>query len=178
MSYYESTELDLIGIGGANIELTGGSYIFANTTTTSTEEPIGIFSLIDVPAGSYALNVYAEGFDDYSQNIEVIAGGDTVVDVVLLAEEPGGISGSVVDLGTTLAIEGATVSVELVSTIYNFESFTLTDADGNFSLEQLPVGSYDLTVSADTYDDNDISGIAVTADAINDIGEIGLTTTP
>jgi len=48
-------------------------------------------------------------------------------------------------------IEGATVSVKLVSTIYYFESSALTDGDGNFSLEQLPVGSYNLTVSAVGY---------------------------
>jgi len=72
---------------------------------------------------------------------------------VLLAEEPGGISGSVVEVvdSETEDIEGATVSVKLVSTIYYFESSALTDGDGNFSLEQLPVGSYNLTVSAVGY---------------------------
>jgi len=81
----------------------------------------------------------------------------------------------VVDSGTILAIEGATVTVTLAGgSTYSFESSTETDTEGSFSIEQLPVGSYDLTVSADTYDDTNISGIAVTADAINDIGEIEL----
>lgn len=70
---------------------------------------------------------------------------------MFLAEEPEGISGSVVDSETKLAIEGATVSVELVSAIYSFNSFAETDVDGNFSIEQLPVGNYELTVSADGY---------------------------
>jgi len=180
VSYYESVNLALVGIGGANIELAGGVYIFTNTTTTS-EEPgfEGTFSLENVPAGTYTLNASADSYDDYSESIEVTAGLDTVVDVVFLVEEPGGISGNVVDAGTTLAIEGATVTVTLAGgSSYSFESSTETDSEGSFSIEQLPVGSYDLTASADTYDDNTILGIAVTADAINAIGEIGLTLTP
>lgn len=180
VSYYESVNLALVGIGGANIELTGGAYIFANTTTTSEELGFeGAFSLDNVPADSYTLNVYTEGYDDYSESVVVVNGGNTVVDVVFLVEEPGGISGSVVDSGTTLAIEGATVTVTLAGgNTYSFESSAETDSEGSFSIGQLPVGSYDLTISADTYDDKHISGIAVTADAINDIGEIGLTPTP
>jgi hypothetical protein len=179
VSYYESGILALVGIGGANIELTGGAYIFANTTTTSEELGFeGTFSLENVPAGSYTLNVYTEGYDDYSESVVVVNGGNTVVDVVFLVEEPGGISGSVVDSGTTLAIEGATVTVTLAGgSTYSFESSTETDILGAFSLEQLPVGSYDLMVSADGYDDYNSSGIAVTAGVINDIGEIGLTPT-
>ncbi len=175
VSYYESANLALLGIGGANIELTGGAYIFANTTTTSGE---GEFSLINVPAGTYTLNVFAEGYDDYSESVIVANGENTVVDVVFLVEEPGGISGSVVDLITTLAIEGATVTVTLAGgSTYSFDSFTETDTEGSFSIEQLPVGSYDLTVSADGYDEyNDATpgGIAVTTGVINNIGVIGL----
>jgi hypothetical protein len=169
VSYYESDEgaLALAGIGGANIELSGGAYIFGNTTITLED---GSFSLDNVPAGSYILNVYAESFDDYSQSIEVIAGPDTEVDVVLLS---GGISGSVVVSGTTLAIEGATVNVELVGDSYS--SFAITDTEGSFSLGQLPVGSYDLIVSASGYYDSDLLVIDVIAGGVIDIGVIGLT---
>jgi hypothetical protein len=85
VSYYNES-LELVGIGNANIELTGGAYIFANTATTS-EDPgsKGTFILNNVPAGSYTLNVYAEGYDDYSQSVLVANGENTVVDVVLLS---------------------------------------------------------------------------------------------
>jgi hypothetical protein len=183
VSYYESGNLALVGISGANIELTGGAYIFVNTTTTSEEPGLeGIFSLENVPAGSYILNVNAEGYGEYSESIEVMADADTAVDVVFLVEEPGGISGSVVDSVSKLAIEGETVTVTLSGgSTYSFDSFTETDTEGNFSIEQLPVGSYDLTVSADGYDDyNDATpgGIAVTAGTTTDIGEIGLILLP
>ncbi|MBE3115145.1 MAG: DUF4382 domain-containing protein [Actinobacteria bacterium] len=180
VSYYESGNLALVGISGASIELTGGVYIFTNTTTTSTEEPIGTFNLVDVPAGTYTLNVNAEGYDDYSESgVVVVNGENTVVDVVFLVEEPGVISGIVKEAGSELTfINGATVSVTLSGgSTYNFDSFTETDTEGNFSIEQLPVGFYTLTVSADGYDEyNDATpgGIAVTTGAINNIGEIEL----
>jgi hypothetical protein len=180
VSYYESGNLALVGIGEVNIKLTGGAYIFANTTTTSTEELIGTFNLVDVPAGTYTLNVYAEGYDDYSESgVVVVNGENTVVDVVFLVEEPGVISGIVKEAGSELTfINGATVSVTLSGgSTYNFDSFTETDTEGNFSIEQLPVGFYTLTVSADGYDEyNDATpgGIAVTTGAINNIGEIEL----
>lgn len=182
MSYYDSLDLALTGIGGADIELAGGVYIFANTATTDSE---GNFNLMNVPAGTYTFNVDAGIYGEYSESIEVKVGENTVVDVVLLAEEPGGISGSVVEVVDSVneAFEGATVSVELVSTIYDFESSALTDGNGDFSLEQLPVGIYDLTISAEGYGEySDVTpggGIPVTAGGIADIGIIVLTlTTP
>ena len=95
---------------------------------------------------------------------------------MFLKELPGSISGSVVIFGTTTAIEDATVSVELVSTIYDFQSSAETDVDGNFSLEQLPVGNYTLTASAVGYDPY-LHGveIGVTAGTITEDVDIGLT---
>ena len=164
------------GIGGANIELAGGAYIFANTTTTDSE---GEFSLINVPAGTYTLNVVADGYYNYSViDVEVTADADTPVVIELL---PLGISGIVVDSDTLLPIEGATVSVQLGSV----SASTDTDALGVFSIEQLPiVGIYDLTISAALYDGySDVTpdgGIPVTAEGESDIGTIPLelTVTP
>ena len=177
VSYYESGNLALVGISGASIELTGGVYIFTNTTTTSTEELIGTFNLVDVPAGTYTLNVYAEGYDDYSENgVVVVNGENTVVDVVFLVEGPGVISGSVIDLNSTLAIFGATVSVTLSGgSTYIFNGSALTDEDGLFVIESLPVGVYNIMVSAEGYSNYTAGGIAVTTGVTTDLGKIGLT---
>ena len=176
VSYYDSLDLALTGIGEANIELTGGAYIFANTTTTDLE---GDFSLMNVPAGTYTLNVVADGYDNYSESgVTVTAGGDTPVDVVFLTEVPGSISGSVVIFGTTTAIEDATVTATLAgSSTYIFSSSVVTDIAGSFLIEQLPVGLYELSVSAvnfDVYEDTTPGGISVTAGADTPIGIIGL----
>jgi hypothetical protein len=180
VSYYESVNLALVGIGGAKIELTGGVYIFANTTITSKELDFeGTFSLNNVPAGSYTLNVHAEGYDDYSESVVVVNGENTVVDIVFLTEEPGGISGTVVDSVSKLAIEGTTVTVTLAGgSTYSFKSSKETDIAGSFLIEQLPVGSYDLVVSADGYADSSLSGIPVTAGGLNDLPLIELVVLP
>jgi len=175
VSYYDSQDLELTGIGGASVNLSGGEYIFIYNSTTLGD---GSFGFLDnVPVGNCVLNVYADGFDEYSESIEVKVNEDTVVNVVFLLEEPGVISGSVVeDSLSGLPISEASVRVTLSGgSTYSFDSSTETGADGNFSIEQLPVGSYELTVSADGYDDSNISGITVTTGAINNLGEIKLT---
>ena len=178
VSYYYSQDLELTGIGGANIELIGGAYIFTNTTTTSEEPGLeGTFILENVPEGSYTLNVDAEGYDDYSESVVVANGENTVVNIVFLLEEPGAISGKVVDSADSVSpIIGATVTVTLSGGVYAFNSSALTDVNGEFTIEQLPVGTYDLTVSAEGYDESTLGGIAVTEGAINNIeDEIELT---
>lgn len=175
VSYYESGNLVLVGIVGASIELSGGVYIFANTDTTLEG---GSFSLDNVPAGNYTLNVdavYGENYYDYSENIEVIASTDTVVDVVFLVEEPGGISGSVVDSVTESAIGGATVTVTLSGgSTYSFDSSADTDESGGFVIDQLPVGTYDLTASAIGYENYTAGGIVVTEGTTTENIEIEL----
>ena len=166
VSYYNES-LELVGIGNANIELTGGAYIFANTATTS-EDPgsKGTFILNNVPAGSYTLNVYAEGYDDYSQSVLVANGENTVVDVVLLS---GGISGIVVDSLSGLPISEANVSVTLSGGVYIFNSSASTNESGQFVVEQLPVGIYDLIASATGYANSSVSGIPVTEGSLNNL---------
>jgi hypothetical protein len=172
---YDGGDLGLIGIVEASVSLSGGEYIFLYNTST---EEGGTFIFDNVPVGNCVLNVYADGFDDYFESIEVIGGSDTKVNVVFLLETPGGISGSVVDSENKLAIGGATVTVTLFGgSTYIFESTTETDTGGNFSIEQLPVGLYTLNVFKEGYDEyNDTTpgGIAVTAGGINDIGVIAL----
>jgi hypothetical protein len=173
VSYYASADLALTGIEGAEIELTGGVYAFANTTVTSAD---GSFSLAGVPDGIYMFNVSTEGYGDYAEEIEVIAGLATIVDVVFLTEVPGGISGSVIDSSDSSVIEGAIVTAILSGgSTYDFVSSVETDSSGNFLIEQLPVGSYDLTISKEGYDTYTTSGIGVAEGLTNHIGTIYLT---
>lgn len=183
VSYYYSKDLELTGIGDAIVSLSGGEFIFVYYTTTSVEEDFeGTFSFLDnVPVGNCVLNVYADGFDDYSENIEVTASTDTVVDVVFLVEEPGGISGIVKEAGSeSTFIEGAIVTVTLSGgSTYIFNSSADTNESGEFIIDQLPVGTYTINVFKEGYVENNDAipgGIAVAVGEINDIGEITLST--
>jgi len=170
---YDGGDSVLIGIGGASVSLSGGEYIFVYNTTTSGD---GSFNFLEnIPVGNCVLNVYADGFNNYSESIVVEVGEDKVVDIILSFEGTGGISGIVVDSDGGEPIEEATVSATLSGSAYIFNSSTVTDKDGLFLIEQLPVGTYDLTASAIDYDNNTASGIVVTAGVIEDTVEIELT---
>ena len=166
--------LTLEGIDGAGIELIGGAYMFENNTTTSSE---GSFILENVPEGIYTLNVDADGYDIYSETVEVIAGEDTPVDIVLSS---GGISGVVKEDGseTEVFINGAEVKVDLTGE-NSYSSTVYTDENGEFIIESLPVGFYNLMISAtgyETYTDT-AETIQVISGTITDVGEISLTPT-
>jgi hypothetical protein len=126
--------------------------------------------------------VYKEGYGNYQENIEVIADSGTVVDVVFLAEEPGGISGGVLDSISGESLSGAEVIATLSGgSNYNFESATETDQEGDFLITNLPVGSYHLTISAAgyaPYETDSGEEVQVSPGEIVDIGDIGLTKIP
>jgi len=87
-----------------------------------------------------------------------------------LHEYPGSISGSVVDSGNSWPISGTTVSVSLSDGEYIFTTSMVTEQDGLFFIDQLPVGTYTLTASAEGYIDHTEDGIIITEGAtISDI---------
>ncbi len=179
VTLYDSASLSLVGIAEAEVELTGGVYYFTNKTVTLAD---GSFILLEVPAGNYTLTVYTEGYGNYQENIEVIADSGTVINVVFLTEEPGGISGGVLDSISGEYISGAEVIATLSGgSNYSFESSTETDQEGDFLITNLPVGSYHLTISADgyaPYETDSGEEVQVSPGEIIDIGDIGLTKIP
>ena len=124
-------------VNGATVSLSPGGY----TTTTSTA---GTFSFADLSLGVYALSVTASGYEPWSGNKTVIS-GINLQDVELTPlVETGSLSG-VVRSGATL-VNGATVSLSPGG--YT----TTTSAAGTFSLADLSLGDYAISVTAAGYE--------------------------
>ena len=93
-------------------------------------------------------------------NARAFGGGGTCV--VAGVDPPpvefGAIGGSVKDAETEEAIAGATV------TVVNTGLFAITKEDGAYSIENVPVGLYSLTASADGYESETVQGVSVVKD--------------
>ena len=61
----------------------GGYWVVADTPYTVLSDADGNFSISDVPAGSYKLNIWHEKLGESSQQVEVSAGADTKADAKL-----------------------------------------------------------------------------------------------
>jgi protocatechuate 3,4-dioxygenase beta subunit len=100
------------------------------------------FSTILVTA--LMLSVFADGENNRSKNFK----GDTEVTVL---------SGTVVDQSTGETLPGAQVKISgLDQTVY-------TDLDGNFEVQGISPGNYNLQVSLVSYEENKIKNLVVSA---------------
>jgi hypothetical protein len=127
------------GIGGAAVA--AGS---ASATTDST----GHYSLTMLTPDSYKMTVSAWGFQTSPQvSITVSPGATVQEDFVLTDAIRGAIAGevTVIQDGDTWPLSGATVSVGPLS--------TQSDANGNYTLANIPSGSVEVSVTAPHCDD-------------------------
>lgn len=95
--------------------------------------------------------------------------------------DTGSVSGTVYYVGgdsELIVIEGASVSFTLYGGEYIFTTSIVTEQDGSFFIEQLPIGTYILKVSAEDYIDHTQDEIEVTKDEITDDIDIVLTRIP
>lgn len=131
-------------IAGATVQLTGpGQY-------QATSDAKGAFVLPSVMPGTYTLSVTATGFIAASGNIGIDAGSQYQVNQSLLlngsyqGSTPVTVSATVVDGVSGNAIPGAALS--LTGSLSGS-----TASDGSVSIGNVPVGSYQATVSAPGY---------------------------
>jgi len=119
----------------------------------------GEYVLGDLIPGVYVVTANARGFigeffDDTRNYLEAtpiaIAEADTVNEVNFGLSEGGKITGTIVTEGDSVALGGAHVLAFLVVNPH-FAKHVLTDADGDYSIEALPTGSYIVRADADGY---------------------------
>lgn len=99
----------------------------------------GYYFLSNLPVGLYRVTACASGYVPQARcSIEVTVNETTQVDFALeCTTGTGGFSGIVLDAQTRNSVPWALVTTDLL-----FEGYTYTDANGNFLVENIPVGDY------------------------------------
>ena len=129
------------------------------TDADATTDADGGYALDELEVGDYDVTVTADGYETAdASGIAVDDGITTTLNFTLDPAAPvtGAIAGTVTDAADDAGIEDATVMVQGPT-----DADATTDADGGYVLDELEVGDYDVTVTADGYETADASGIAV-----------------
>ena len=130
-------------IEGATVTFTAGENVY--TTSTDAEGKYSV-EIVDVyPA--YTMTVEAESYDDYENEIGVLADQLTFDAAIRLSAKT--ISGTVTDGKSELPVAGATVTFTAGENVYS----AVSDADGKYSVEIADVyPAYTMTVEAEGYE--------------------------
>jgi len=139
------------------------------TTTPTTEEVLtdanGSYSLLDLSAGDYTIEVEKAGYKSKTKSVTVINGQLSNGDISIL--RLGGISGKVTDADSN-PVEG----VKIITTPTTVE--VLTDASGNYSLLDLTAGEYIIQTAKISFTSKTKSIIIVDGQISN--GDISIST--
>jgi hypothetical protein len=124
-------------VNGSGTGLSGASVTAGGLTTTTAAD--GSYVLNSLPAGSTTIKASLTGFQSGSATVTVVAGATTAAPAITLVSGSGSITGSVKS-STAAAIAGASVGFG--------GGTTTTDANGNYTLNGVPVGTVQLVASA------------------------------
>jgi len=114
-------------------------------TSMVTTDASGKYTLADVPAGSYEVTASKEGYESSSLTVDVLSGTAAIADFSLSeVVVPGGIGGLVTDAEDGSPVIGAAVT-DGVRT-------TTTDVVGQYTIVDVPPGSYEVTASKEGYE--------------------------
>lgn len=140
-------------------------------TTFATSENGGAFMLYGVYGGTYDLTVTPEEGSGYASkviSVDVVNGQIVDVGTIELELLPGSITGKILNEGVAVV---ASVMVDTVEVTAN------TDETGVFLLEDIPVGTYTVTLTpadGSGLSVKTVENVEVMADSTTDLGEITL----
>lgn len=136
------TERSLTGVvedQDIGVPLEGVSVNLDNFFTTT--DSSGAYSFKNLPNGDYTVRAVKTGY--HNRELEVAITGEELLNFTLEATEKGSVSGKVVDEQDGSEIENAMVAIGTKETI--------TDAEGDFLLEGIPVGERELNIQVNGY---------------------------
>lgn len=110
----------------------------------------GGYTIDNVPPGTYQVFASKEGYQTSSLTVNVVSGTTTVADFSLTKTiVPGSITGSVTDAEGGSPIVGAMVS--------DGTRTATTDASGEYTIADVPAGSYGVTASKEGYESSSLT---------------------
>ncbi|MBY0090740.1 carboxypeptidase regulatory-like domain-containing protein [Priestia aryabhattai] len=133
----------------------------------------GVFEVPQLTPGTYTIVATAPNFQTNFASVNVPSGSQPNIQIPL-TPNPGFITGQVVNTVTGDPIGGAAISVVDQNNIQLQTS--LTDSQGNYTIEGLPPGSYNIVVSATDFQSN-IGGASVLANTTTTVN-IALSPSP
>ena len=191
--YLPASQTVTVPAGGAidaPLDVTNGAALTGTVTDSTTGDPIvgasiaatdpdgtftgisagdGSYTITGLDAGSVSLQVEASGYVDSTPPSVTVAVGPATTDNLTL-DQAGSITGSVTAEGGGAAPSGTVVSA--VSTGQPISGST--EADGTFTLDGLPPGTYSVTAFAPNAGAVTTTGIVVTAGQSSSVGTMGL----
>lgn len=159
-------------IVGAAIEVRildlNGNQIAATFSDTN-----GTYTIQNLAPGTYTVVVSAPDFQTNSASVTLTAGETENVSIGL-RPSPGGITGSIVNASTGTGISGAVVRVTDANGFLIVS--VLTDSEGNYQINGLAPGNYNVNASAESFQQG-ITG-AIVQPNITTVINIGLAENP
>lgn len=148
---------DLAPLAGATVDVLQDATVIATSLTDSS----GNYSINSLAPGSYTIRAGKSIFNTIVQGLVITAGTTTTADFSLKSN-PGSITGTVTDASTSQPVRGATL---LVTDGGALVASALTDANGQYQIDQLNPGSYTITTSSITYQTGS-QGVSVSSSQI------------
>jgi hypothetical protein len=124
-------------------------------TNVDTTDATGFYILQSIPAGDYRIITAAPDFAPDTSAVSV-SSGVTVTKHIALAATIGAISGTITWRGPNTPISGAVVHTNPASSI------DTSNANGNYFLSRVPLGSYSVIAEAQGYDMDSTQAIVST----------------
>ena len=171
------TEITLAGAGSVQGQvlsslgekpLPGASVTLVGTPVGTTTDTNGNFTFASLPPEQLTLLVSRSGYRDRELSLSGSEQPDQPVEIVL--EGAGGITGRVLDAATEAAVTDATI------TIGNSQTKTETNSSGDFAIQSLPVGGYQVTIARGwlSFEDSRCSGHGGTGRCDRSAGKVVL----
>lgn len=139
---------------------------------TGLTDSYGHYLVSLVPVGTYNLKFKKEGFDEEVVTDVMITRGFTIpVTDVFLQLSRGSIAGVAI-------LEGASNHSGILISIEGTNYTAITNSNGNYLIQGIPVGRYNLMASKSGYDDATVSGVVVNTNKTTNLSPITLNFIP